>query len=216
MDKPVSQKNFLELVYHAHVPWSGDLPWRLGWRKPCKCHHHCLLRQLWLVNRLDSEVWLTPSPLLQRVKKQAVGSLARSRLNHEGGRREVYEPVFNWPLSRQKRNLNFDLSQWIFEVVTDWPQRSPFLLHCRQQREFLDVLIFMHLPLVHGSPFLSLVMTVKVDLCPTLARLNPGPSAHDSIGNTSLVVTWPSLAMALESCSSLEENSTIYRETVDF
>jgi len=122
-------------------------------------------------------------------------------LDHEGGRGEVYEPA--WSPRR-------------FEVVTDWPQRSPFLLYCEQQREFLEVLVFMCLPLVHGSPFLSLVMTVKVDLCPTFARLNPGPSAHDSIGNTSLVVTWPSLAIALESCSSLEENSTTYRETVDF
>lgn len=46
------------------------------------------------------------------------------------------------------------------------------------------VRVIMYLPLVHGSPFLSLVMTVKVDLCPTFARLKPGPSAHDSMGNT--------------------------------
>ena len=48
----------------------------------------------------------------------------------------------------------------------------------------LHFTVIFYLPEVQGSPFLSFAMIVKVDLCPTFARLSPGPSAHDSIGNT--------------------------------
>lgn len=44
--------------------------------------------------------------------------------------------------------------------------------------------VISYLPVEHGSPFLSFVIIVKVDLCPTFARLSPGPSALDNMGNT--------------------------------
>lgn len=127
-------------------------------------------------------------------------------------RRTVWTVKFDWHLVSSYR-VRYDVS-WHTDLCRlhfeNWKNLKilSFLGHTTPLGRNYIFNYNIYWPEVHGSPFLSFAMIVNVDLCPTLARLSPGPSAHDSIGNTKLVETWPSWAMTLESCWSLDENST--------